>query len=532
MTAWRRVRAFGDSGLVVELATVGEAHGLATAIVDRNWTGVEDVVVGYGTVTVVSDPTVVDVETLTGAVVSLPAPDGATGAGRVVEIPVVFDGPDLDEVAAAAHLTAGQVVDMLTAVDLDVAFVGFAPGFGYLVGLPPALAGIARRATPRDVVPGGSVALAGGFAGIYPHASPGGWNLVGRTDVPLFVTDSPPYALLRPGDVVRFRSARAASTSPSTQRRRALRSARDRRIIVEDPGWLSLVEDGGRLGVAAMGVPRGGPADPYALRLANRLVGNEENAAAIEATARGPTLRFSSSAHVAVVGEVTVSLDGWPVPADAVVPVGTGQTVVVGTIRRGLRAYVAVGGGIDVPAVLGSRSSDVLSGLGPGPLRAGDEIGLGIACRPRGRLWRDVDPAGHEVRVVLGPDVFPDATVTQLLSTTWEVGASSDRSGVRLQGTPLRAPVTTTRSKGMATGAVQVPPDGQPIALLCDHATVGGYPVIGTVASADLGVLGQLRPGDAVRFEPVDMATAVRARRAREDEVRDAVVGWYPVRSD
>jgi KipI family sensor histidine kinase inhibitor len=529
----RRVRPFGDGALVVDLATVDEAHRLSAAISALYRPGIEDVIVGFRSVTVVADPTVLDVAELRDTLRSLPSGPTGDRAGRVVEIPVVFDGADLDEVARGADLRAPQVVDLLSDVDLRVAFVGFAPGFAYLVGLPPALAAVARRPTPRPVVAGGSVALGGGFAGVYPRASPGGWNVVGRTGVALFVPDVPPYALLQAGDLVRFRPSDTAGDLPAPPTRRALRAAGTRRVVVEDPGLLSLVEDGGRLGAARLGVPRGGAADPYARRLANALVGNGHGDAVIEAAARGPTLRFSAPAHVAVVGDVDVDVDGRRVPNDATVPVGAGQRVTVGTPRHGLRAYVAISGGVDIPALLGSRSSDVLSGLGPGALAAGDELGLGPPRRPRGHLRRGAAPDGCVVRVVLGPDAFSPAAVDRLASTTWEVDGSSNRIGVRLRAdVRLDAPVETPGSRGMVTGAVQVPPDGRPIALLCDHATVGGYPVIATVATADLGVLGQLRPGDTLRLDVVDMAGAVRARDERERALRDAVNGWYPVRSD
>jgi allophanate hydrolase subunit 2 len=132
-----------------------------------------------------------------------------------------------------------------------------------------------------------------------------------------------------------------------------------------------------------------------------------------------------------------------------------------------------------------------------------------------------------------GPDTFPPSTVKRLLSTIWEVDPTSNRIGVRLRAeSPLEILGADIDSRGMVSGAIQLPPDGQPIVLLCDHATVGGYPVIATVVSADLGLLGQLRPGDAVRFHRVDLVEAARARAEREREISDGVVGWYPVRTD
>jgi allophanate hydrolase subunit 2 len=134
---------------------------------------------------------------------------------------------------------------------------------------------------------------------------------------------------------------------------------------------------------------------------------------------------------------------------------------------------------------------------------------------------------------MMGPDAFPAAAVERLLSTTWEADPTSNRIGIRLRSdTPLDTGTVDIASRGMVTGAVQVPPDGWPIVLLCDHATVGGYPVIATVVTADLGVVGQLRPGDPVHFEPVDLVEATRARRGREEDVVHAAVGWYPVRTD
>ncbi len=529
----RPVRAFGDTAVIVDVGSVEEAHGLAAAIAAGDRHGIEDVIVGFGSVTVIADPTTTDVAAMGDLLASLPASAPGPSTARRVEIPVALDGPDLDQVAGLARLSPSRVVDLLTGADLRVAFVGFAPGFAYLIGLPPDLAAVPRRPTPRPAIPGGSVALAGGFAGVYPQPSPGGWHVVGRTGMHLFDPVTPPYAALRAGDLVRLRPAEVPDVTPPAPRRRPLRSDTDRRLLVENPGLLSIVQDGGRRGVAGLGVPRAGAADPYALRIANRLVGNTEDAAAIETTARGPTLRFSAPAHVAVVGTAEVSVDGRAVPGDSIVPVGAGQTMTTGDERRGLRSYIAVSGGIDLPTVLGSRSSDVLCGLGPGPLVGGDTLGLGPPGRPCGRRQPEASDDGGALRVIVGPDTFPAVTVDRLVSTTWEVDRSSDRIGVRLRSDErLDAPAPVTASRGMVTGAIQLPPDGRPIVLLCDHATVGGYPVVATVVSADLGRLGQLRPGDPVRFAPVDRAAAARARTAREHTVDDAAVGWYPVRTD
>jgi KipI family sensor histidine kinase inhibitor len=579
------ITPFGDTALLVDVEDDRAAHRLAARIESDPSAppGVGEVVVGLRTVLVhidpMADPLVAEplgieawLAHLGSSVAVAPpgaasAPDGAPAgapptpvdpSGRSVEIPVTFDGPDLDDVAKAISTSPEGVTELLTGVDLRVAFLGFAPGFPYLVGLPEALARIERRASPRTVVPAGSVAVAAGFAAIYPQRTPGGWQLLGHTDVSMFNPDTPPFALLRAGDTVRFTRARstaasAAHSPPPTSdpepdpdgtqpRRPPLRASTGRFIEVLDPGTLTLMQDAGREGLAAIGVPAAGPADPDGFRLANRLVGNGDGAAALEMTVRGPTIRFSSDGYVAVVGDVDLKLDDRPVAADTVVPVGAGQVLVIGMVRGALRSYLAVAGGLEGPLVLGSRSTDVLSGLGIGPLGAGDQVDLGGPGHPRGRLSHR-EPR-TTVRAVPGPHHAASAELRKLSHACWTVDARSNRVGLRLSPAPARAGGTTTEpplaihppstgipSCGMVTGAIQIPPDGQPIVLMPDHATVGGYPVIATVVSADWGALGQLRPGDDVGFELISAEEARSLRREHERHLDRSVSGWFPTDS-
>ncbi|HXW34701.1 MAG TPA: urea amidolyase family protein [Acidimicrobiales bacterium] len=552
MTRGVDIRRFGDTALIVDLGDVEEAHSLGRAVSALAWRGVEDVIVGYGTVTIISDPLSADYDAQIDALERLAGLDssaGARGAGgaggagsedpKSLEIPVDFAGPDLEDVAVCAGTTEENVVAMLVESELQVAFVGFAPGFAYLRGLPEALAATPRRSTARTSVPAGSVALGGGFAGVYPHATPGGWHVVGRTDFALFDPARPPFAVLRPGDTVRFvedRSRVSSAVAPVTRPRDPLRSLGARTVVVEQPGALSTVQDMGRIGVASIGVPRAGAADPYSLRIANKLVGNSESEAAIEVTLRGPRLRFDDKVHVAVIGDAEVLVDDITAPCDTVLPVEPGQTLDVRTVRSGVRAVIGVSGGIDLPPLFGSRSSDVLCHLGLGPLISGDRLPLGPATRPRGGL-RHVAPQRHAgesvLRVLLGPDRLPHSVEKEFLQSTWEVSAQSDRVGMRLrcQSGPGAAPDprrSSVLSRGMVTGAIQLPPDGGPIALLCDHATVGGFPVVASVASVDLGRLGQCRPGESVHLEPIDLGEAASERLSLERSLSQVARGWYP----
>ena len=568
------VTPFGDGALLVEVEDVAAAHRLAFRLdVERTGGGAPEAlgesVVGFGNVVVHLEPGRERPEVVEAWLRDLarripdrsgdvPAHDG----GRRVVIPVTFDGPDLGAVATDLGTTPRAVVEALTAAPLEVAFVGFSPGFPYLVGLPPALASVPRRATPRASVPAGSVAVGGGFASVYPQSTPGGWMLLGRTSLRLFDPHRPPYALLRAGDAVRFTAERrsaggggttadpgpigTAADGPTGVLRPLLANRGARFAEILEPGVLSLVQEQGRRSVAGQGVPRGGPADPEAMRLSNRLAGNADDAAAVEITVAGPSLRFTGDGYVTVVGvgveAVGVLVDGRPVGSGAVVPVVDGQVVSVGRVRAGLRAYLAVSGGFDIPLEVGSRSSDMLCGLGPGPLRSGDRLDLGPPSRPLGLLSPPRVPFGSGGRPVLrvlpGPHLVPSG-LRRLLSGRWTVGAASNRVGLRLEaagdlstdarGDPARERAAAAiPSTGMVTGAVQIPPDGNPIVLMPDHATVGGYPVACCVISADLPLLGQLSPGDTVDFTPVDAMAARDARDRWERSMAERVSGWFP----
>ncbi|MFZ0250706.1 MAG: carboxyltransferase domain-containing protein, partial [Acidimicrobiales bacterium] len=424
------------------------------------------------------------------------------GEGRLVTIPCRFDGPDLDEVASLARCRPDDVVSLLTAGPLTAAVVGFSPGFAYLDGLPGPLAGVPRRPRPRPVVPAGSVAIANGHAAVYPTASPGGWHLVGRTGFALFSPQRPPYGVLAPGDRVRFTvAAPGAPTEPEpvAPPQWSLPSGARAVLEVEAPGLRAVVQDGGRRGVAAVGVPAAGPADPVSFELANRVAGNPSGAGALELTGGGTRLRCLGACHVAVVGAAPeVSVDGVAVPAGRLVPLDAGRLLAVGRQHAGWRTYVSVAGGVLGPEWFGSSATDELTGLGPGPLTRGDIVRAGAWAPPLGdHLVRndatDIDPSSVvELRVVPGPhaEQFAHDALPRLAAALFTVQPESNRVGLRLRAEHA---VTVRNeggggaldSQGVVTGAVQVPPDGDPVILLPDHATLGGYPLLAVVVSAD-----------------------------------------------
>lgn len=284
-------------------------------------------------------------------------------------------------------------------------------------------------------------------------------------------------------------------------------------IHVHRSGLLTTIQDLGRPGHAHLGVPHAGAVDVPSLLLANRLVGNDEGAAALEITLAGPELVFDAATYVALTGaHARATVDGHVLDMNAAHYVRTGGALSVGSVQKGVRSYLAVRGGVDVEPVLGSRSTDTLSGVGPPKLVAGLQlpIGAATATEPCEEVVPTPPIAAEPVlQVALGPrdDHFTPAAVEALCQATWTVTSKSDRVGVRLDGPPLRwRERREVRSEGMVAGSIQVPSGGQPILFLGNHPTTGGYPVIAVVVADDLPLAAQARPGSPLRFRPVAAA--------------------------
>lgn len=284
------------------------------------------------------------------------------------------------------------------------------------------------------------------------------------------------------------------------------------RLRVERVGALVTVQDRGRPGFAHLGVGRSGAADLSAHDAANRLVGNDPAAATLEILLGGLRVRADGPATVAVTGaRVPLSVNGVPHGDHSVVRLSDGDVLDLGRVSGGLRSYLAVRGGVDVPPTLGSRATDTLAGLGPNPVRAGDRLPVGST--PADWPAWDLLPspaAPHRpavLRVRLGPrdDMFDAAAVGVLTGQEWTVTAETNRVGARLNGPiPLtRSSTGELPSEGMAAGAIQVPTGGQPVLFLADHPVTGGYPVIAVVTAADVGTAAQLAPGERLRFTTI-----------------------------
>ena len=292
-------------------------------------------------------------------------------------------------------------------------------------------------------------------------------------------------------------------------------------LEIVDGGMLTTVQDLGRWGYQRFGVPISGAMDPFALRVANNLVGNEEGAACLEITVLGPLVKLLADTWIALTGgDLTPMLDGEPMPMWRSVRVGSGSVLSFGGPKDGLRAYLAVAGGIEVPLLMGSRSTYFRASMGGYEGRALKASDVLKASEPSGRyeercLPKDFPPPtyGHvnEVRVVLGPQdaAFTAKGVETLLNSTFKVSMDSDRMGYRLEGPAIEhVSGSDILSDGTALGAVQVPGDGKPIVLLADRGTTGGYTKIATVISSDIGIFAQAMPGDELQFKSVSVQEA------------------------
>jgi KipI family sensor histidine kinase inhibitor len=533
------IREAGDSGLLLELDEIiderinARAIAIAAMLRREQPRGVRDVVSTYRTVAVHFDPLTVDLEVVRAAMERASAAPAAGVTGKTVDVAVQYGGevgPDLAEVAGFAGVSPEAAAAIHSDATYRVFMLGFLPGFAYMGSVDSTIA-MPRRETPRVRVPAGSVGVAGLQTGVYPRESPGGWRLIGRTDARVFDARRAETCLFAPGDLVRF-TPRDRLNFDHPDSTRAVRTAHgadhaSRHVTVVRPGLFTTIQDRGRWGHQSNGVPVGGALDRLSHRAANALVGNDAAAATLEVTLLGPEIRFESDTVIAIAGaDLGARIDGSNLKVNTPVMCRSGAVLRFGERRSGTRAYIAIDGGIDVEPVLGSRATSVLCGLGGvdgRALTAGDRLPLGAPIRP-GRVRRAIEApptptGGARLRVLPGPhqDFFPDRALDHLQRTRFIVTPRSDRMGYRLDG--ARIPRLEGRemiSDAAFAGGIQVPSSGDPILLMADRQTTGGYPQIATVITADLPLAGQLAPGDWIEFEVCGRREALSALVAQE----------------
>lgn len=523
------VRPVGTTAVLAELSGLHDVLALQALLLEHPLPGQVDVLAAAQTVMVKADSPAA-ARRMAALLPEMDLTVTAHADGKLVVIEAVYDGEDLAEVGRLTGLGPDGVVAAHTGQVWTVAFGGFAPGFGYMVGENQSLE-VPRRSSPRTAVPAGSVALAGNYSAVYPRKSPGGWQLIGRTAARMWDLSREQPALAAPGDRVQFKAVRelvkvsgsAAEPAPTPSVPPVHSGLR---ILAS--GLQSLVQDLGRPGHAGLGVSTAGALDRSAVRRANRLVGNQPSAAVVESVAGGLRVQAVGDQVLAVTGapsaltvvapsdpeDVAGESDGDRPRQVREVPMATpfalldGETLAIGPPDRGFRTYLAVRGGVEADAVLGSRSTDTMSGIGPEPLAAGQLLGAGAATSSNvvgnPELQPEYPDAGVTVLdIVPGPrdDWFDAAALKSLCSQDWAVTPRSNRVGMRLAGEPLgRSRNGELPSEGTMAGALQIPPDGQPVLFLADHPITGGYPVIGVVVDQQLDRAAQVPIGGSIRF--------------------------------
>jgi KipI family sensor histidine kinase inhibitor len=482
--------------------------------------GILDIVPAFGDTAVHFDPTQISLDEVSNWLDSNSTRGKVTsGAANVVEIPVAYGGdlgPDLDAVAKHAGLSADEVIRRHVAAEYVVGALGFQPGFGYLEGLPAELH-TPRRGTPRTAVPAGAVGIGGPYTAVYPQASPGGWNLIGQTPLVMFAENRDAPSLLRYGDRVRFRTIntkefkRLAAANPIAK---PIELSVDHPLLrVISPGVQSTLQGLPRYGQQHLGVTPGGAMDTASLRLANLLIGNDPSVTAIEATLMGPVLE--------AIKPVTLALTG-AVPTARCVTLRAGEQLDLRRLTAGARAYIALPGGFSGHVGRTLAQDDLLDSQNQ-PTKEPSHAVLAGAGRRRG-LTENITT----LHLLRGPqaDLFDEEAWRRFLTSSYRVAPQSSRMGVRLEGPELLVKSAAEMpSQPVCTGAIQVPPDGQPIVLGADRQTLGGYPVIAAIISADWPLLGQLAPGDNVRFAEVTLDEAIYQRKKLERDLALAAVG-------
>jgi antagonist of KipI len=512
-----------DGALLVEFPGCSEqeanaaAAGTGRKLIAEKVAGVHDAVPGARNLLLIFDPDLLD----RGAfeeLLKFPKFEGAWQP-KTVRIPVAYGGnhgPDLEELARGLGVSSDEFARLHREATYQVAFIGFAPGFPYLNGLPERLHS-PRLSSPRPRVPAGSVGIGGAYSGVYPSSTPGGWRLIGNAPVRLFDPTASPPALLSPGDRVLFEKIDEADLLRLRQQLvdehpTPLKPMRAPALRIHSAGLSTSVQGAPRFGLAASGVPSGGAMDMVALRTGNCTLKNPADAPALEITLQGPEIEFLRSARVCISGaDVDAAVDGRPLSFGNVIDVRAGNHLRIGSVKTGARSYLCIDGGLVNPSVLGE------------PLRRlqrGDELylaELGDTASSQDEVADQPRLPSPRLRVVLGPqaDHFSQRGKATFLLSDYRVSAQSDRRGVRLEGPSIEscAPADIP-PEGTAAGAIQVPGNGLPIVLGPDRPVTGGYAKIATVISADLPLLAQARPGTVLRFQEVSLADACAARNA------------------
>jgi KipI family sensor histidine kinase inhibitor len=517
-------RALGDSAWLCEPGGANTRqrldHVLALhrTLEKLRITQVEDIVASYESISIHFNPSDGEVVLEWLKIACLDDSETKTTGGKTIEIQINYHDPasELNTTADQLGMSTDDLIARHSSPEYEVAAIGFSPGFPYLLGLDPSLE-IPRKATPHRV-PAGAVAIAGKQTGIYPRDSFGGWHVLGKTNAALFDPLANPTTLLLPGDRVKFIPSHSLPENPAKPS--SIEPSND--IFVINPGMHTTIQDLGRPRYRSSGVSAGGAVDPISARVTNRLVGNPDNFAILECAGNGPQLRFGKPC--------TATWIGWEKNSGKPHHFQTGDTLDLRSKMTFSHGIIAIAGGIDAPITLNSRATDVrarFGGLTGHPLKENDTLKIGDKTQKTlsGSAWHVAWPRTSsylEIRFIRGlqADWFDTESLHHFRNSIYTTSSKSDRTGIRLNGKQLHR--NTSRemvSQPVVAGSIQVPPDGIPIVLLAECQTIGGYPQIGHIISADLPSIARALPGTRITFHRVSLEEARLAWRDLQHEL-------------
>lgn len=514
-----RFLSVNADSFLIELTHLDETMARYSQLQAVKLHGVKDLIPAAKTILVIFNELESNFKTLVAQITALPIESALARAQQDIIIPIQYNGEDLAQVAALQGLSVADVIAKHQQSVWDVAFIGFAPGFAYLSSPDQPFSDIPRLSVPRKKIPASSLGLAGQYSGIYPKDSPGGWQLIGTAMQKMWDLERQNPALLLPGMQVHFEDVTHLPVSVQVPAQiRPTLSAATPAFKITAPSLQMLIQDEGRFNQTNIGVGSAGALDLTSMHLANRIVGNPSNSAVIEVLNGGLKAKVQHALILAVTGAISnihvKFANGEQADFDSyqAIALDAEDEFHIQTPTAGLRNYLAIRGGFDLTPVLNSYSFDSLAMLGPAPLNVGDVLYQGNVSTTNishETANANLPIAGEtvELDIVMGPrtDWFDDQSITLLCQQAWLVTNESNRVGLRLAGSiPLSRTIThELESEATSIGALQIPPNGQPVLFMKDHPLTGGYPVIASVAKHHWDVLAQIPVGCQIKFNKI-----------------------------
>lgn len=525
------VKPMGEDGILIELGNeIDRRINMMVSVLSERIEGLRDigvkeVIPAYTTILVVVDPLKIDREKFREEIMrimkDIKEEELKESVKEVIEIPTLYDrdvGLDLEEISNMTGLSIERIIELHSKQVYRVYMVGFIPGFPYMGEVPEEIA-VPRLDNPRLKVPAGSVGIAGNQTGIYPFEIPGGWRIIGRTPIKLFNPYQDPPTIFKIGDYVKFKPIDRETYEKMISKRECqteLRIEGEPILKVESAGPGVSIQDLGREGYRKYGVPVSGAMDKESMIISNIIVGNNINDACIEI--------FQSSFEATALQDIVISICGAEVEGEVdgeelegwrAIPIRKGSKIKINSLIGGMISYIAIAGGINEPIILGSRSHYITAEIGR-RITSGTIITtlknrfkeIVDSCPARVVEWRR--KRREEFRVILGPHTkyFTNEMINEFLNAKFEVTNNIDRMGYRLKAENRIKGIGRLISCGTIPGAIQIPGDGNPIVLMADAQTTGGYAIIGKIISPDLYAFSQLEPKSKVRFIQVDLNEA------------------------